>query len=271
MARARCETSPTRAKTRLIKRILLRGDRERQMARRQSDVAAAATRALLKGAKWVEANPRLAAMMAVEKKYLASNSGAEHDGDRAICVTCRVSGGGEGGPLCRQRNESREACSARTPMCRSAGETAFVHLEGVTDEWIETWRSKKSPAAQVRRRRYSPNGVPDPEGHRGFMLPKTNVRSPDQDAPNLADPDAPCLSRDDDRPRMNGVQESQDRKFLLVDDVRQWERAVAVGVRPFLMESRPQAPPVRTSLRTLLTFALAVAVAARCPSACLQK
>ncbi len=35
--------------------------------------AAAATRALLKGAKWVEANPAAAARFSVEKKYLASN------------------------------------------------------------------------------------------------------------------------------------------------------------------------------------------------------
>src|SRR5712672_946459 len=34
---------------------------------------AAATRALLKGAKWVETNPSAAARMSVEKKYLASN------------------------------------------------------------------------------------------------------------------------------------------------------------------------------------------------------
>src|SRR5438132_12143080 len=34
---------------------------------------AAATRALLKAAKWVEANPAAAAKLSVEKKYLASN------------------------------------------------------------------------------------------------------------------------------------------------------------------------------------------------------
>src|SRR5438045_5192299 len=36
--------------------------------------AAAATRALLKGAKWVETNPAAAAKLSVEKKYLASNA-----------------------------------------------------------------------------------------------------------------------------------------------------------------------------------------------------
>src|SRR5215469_8407888 len=35
---------------------------------------AAATRALLKGAKWVNTNPRAAAQLSVEKKYLASNA-----------------------------------------------------------------------------------------------------------------------------------------------------------------------------------------------------
>src|SRR5688500_18407676 len=37
------------------------------------EAGAAATRAMLKGAKWVNTNPRLAARMSVEKKYLASN------------------------------------------------------------------------------------------------------------------------------------------------------------------------------------------------------
>src|SRR4029077_18680715 len=35
--------------------------------------AAAATRALLKGAKWVETNPGAAAKLSVDKKYIASN------------------------------------------------------------------------------------------------------------------------------------------------------------------------------------------------------
>src|SRR6185503_17262739 len=37
------------------------------------EVGAAATRAMLKGAKWVNENPRAAARLSVEKKYLASN------------------------------------------------------------------------------------------------------------------------------------------------------------------------------------------------------
>src|SRR3989449_1207531 len=40
---------------------------------RNPKAAAAATRALLKAAKWVETNPSAAARMSVEKKYLASN------------------------------------------------------------------------------------------------------------------------------------------------------------------------------------------------------
>ncbi len=43
--------------------------------------AAAATRALLKGAKWVETNPAAAARLSVEKKYLASNPELEHTCD----------------------------------------------------------------------------------------------------------------------------------------------------------------------------------------------
>src|SRR5207248_3915878 len=40
---------------------------------RNPKASAAATRALLKAAKWVDANPRAAARLSVEKKYIASN------------------------------------------------------------------------------------------------------------------------------------------------------------------------------------------------------
>ena len=42
-------------------------------SRKNPKAAAAATRALLKAAKWVETNPAAAARLSVEKKYLASN------------------------------------------------------------------------------------------------------------------------------------------------------------------------------------------------------
>ena len=51
---------------------------------------AAATRALLKAAKWVETNPAAAARISVEKKYLGFDSGPKYVCDFApsLCAEC---------------------------------------------------------------------------------------------------------------------------------------------------------------------------------------
>jgi len=72
---------------------------------------------------------------------------------------------------------------------------AFMHLPGVTDEWIKTLEVEKLLEPRFHPKRYPANRGVDPKGQRRFMLPKKNVRSTDQDAPNLADPDAPCLQK----------------------------------------------------------------------------
>ena len=73
---------------------------------------------------------------------------------------------------------------------------AFMHLPGVTDEWIKSIEVEKIAGGQV-----SPN-----EDIRliAALIQKDSGDSccrrkmfdqPDQDAPNLADPDAPCLEK----------------------------------------------------------------------------
>ena len=72
---------------------------------------------------------------------------------------------------------------------------AFMHLPGVTDEWIKTLEVEKIAGAQVS---------PDEDIRLiAALIQKDTSDSccrrkmfdqPDQEAPNLADPDAPCLN-----------------------------------------------------------------------------
>jgi hypothetical protein len=73
---------------------------------------------------------------------------------------------------------------------------AFMHLDGVTDEWIKSLEVEKVAGGQV-----SPE---DDIRLIAELIQKDNGDSccrrkmfdqPDQDAPNLADPDAPCLQK----------------------------------------------------------------------------
>ena len=73
---------------------------------------------------------------------------------------------------------------------------AFMHLPGVTDEWVKTLEVEKIAGAQVS---------PDEDIRLIAALIQRDTGDsccrrkmfdqPDQDAPNLADPDAPCLEK----------------------------------------------------------------------------
>jgi hypothetical protein len=66
----------------------------------------------------------------------------------------------------------------------------------VTDEWIKTARVERVPGGQVDRnediRLYAELLQRDTEDS---CCRRKMFDQPDQDAPNLADPDAPCLDR----------------------------------------------------------------------------
>src|SRR5947208_541209 len=159
------------------------------------DTAARATRALLKGAKWVETNPRAAAIMAVEKKYLASTP----ELNTAALARLRYipSVYMAEGPVHTPGRDVKVAkmLSPETDT-EALAKRAFMHLDGVTDEWIKTLEVEKVAGGQV-----SPD---DDIRLIAALIQKDMVDSccrrkmfdhPDPDAPNLADPDAPCLGK----------------------------------------------------------------------------
>ena len=73
---------------------------------------------------------------------------------------------------------------------------AFQHLEGVTDDWIKTVKVEKIPGGQI-----DPNGdlrlyaeLILREGQDACCARKM-YDQPDQEAPNLADPDTSCHNK----------------------------------------------------------------------------
>lgn len=110
--------------------------------------AAAATRALLKGAKWVEANPAAAARLSVEKKYLASNPDLNALALSHLSYNPSVSGAEAAVNSAAAEMKLAGMLNPATDVSELA-KRAFVHLEGVSDEWLQTLKVEKLAGGQV--------------------------------------------------------------------------------------------------------------------------
>jgi NitT/TauT family transport system substrate-binding protein len=103
---------------------------------------------MLKGAKWVEANPRAAAHLSVEKKYIASNPELNAVALAKLRYVPSVSGA-----EAAVRSASTEMRKAGMLLPRTDVEAlarnAFVHLEGVTDQWVEQLKVEKVAGGQA--------------------------------------------------------------------------------------------------------------------------
>src|ERR1700740_2069199 len=110
--------------------------------------AAAATRALLKGAKWVETNPVAAARLSVEKKYLASNPELNALAISRLRYIPSVSGA-EDGIKSAAREKKNAGMLNPTTDVPDLAKRAFVRLEGVSDEWLHTLQVDKVAGGQV--------------------------------------------------------------------------------------------------------------------------
>ena len=110
--------------------------------------AAAATRALLKGAKWVEANPAAAARLSVEKKYLASNPELNTVAISHLRYVPSVSGAETAVTSAAAEMKVAGMLSPTTNVPELA-KRAFVHLDGVTDDWLEKLEVEKVAGGQV--------------------------------------------------------------------------------------------------------------------------
>lgn len=103
---------------------------------------AAATRALLKAAKWVETNPSAAARLSVEKKYLASNAELNSIAISHLRYIPSVSGA-ENAVKSAAAEMKRAGMLAPSTDVAGLANRAFVHLDGVTDQWLESLQVEK--------------------------------------------------------------------------------------------------------------------------------
>jgi NitT/TauT family transport system substrate-binding protein len=110
--------------------------------------AAAATRALLRGAKWVEANPVAAARMSVEKKYLASNPELNAVAISHLRYVPSVSGAEAAVKSAAIAMQKAGMLSPATDV-QALAQRAFVHLDGVSDEWIKSLQVEKVAGGQL--------------------------------------------------------------------------------------------------------------------------
>ena len=110
--------------------------------------AAAATRALLKGAKWVETNPAAAARLSVERKYLASNPELNTLAISHLRYIPSVSGGEAAVSSAAAEMKIAGMLNSTTDVPGLA-KNAFVHLEGVSDEWLQTVHTEKVAGGQL--------------------------------------------------------------------------------------------------------------------------
>ena len=159
------------------------------------DTAARATRAILKGAKWVQENPKAAAQLAVDKKYLASTVELNTVALSRLKYIPTVEQAAQTLYTAAKEMRTAKMLSPETDTDALA-KRAFQRLDGVTDEWIKTVSVEKVAGGQV-----------DP--HQDIRLLAELIQKdtedsccrrklfdqPDQEAPNLADPDASCLQR----------------------------------------------------------------------------
>src|SRR5438093_1841476 len=101
------------------------------------DRAARATRALLKGAKWVETNPRAAALLAVEKKYLASTPELNTAALARLRYVPSVQLAEESVHTAGRAVKVAKLLSAETDP-DALDQRALMHLDVVTHGWITT-------------------------------------------------------------------------------------------------------------------------------------
>jgi NitT/TauT family transport system substrate-binding protein len=112
------------------------------------ETAAAASRALLKGAKWVSVNPRAAAQLSVEKKYLASNPELNTKAIGNLNYIPSVSGGEKAVRTAATEMKSVGMLSPSTDIDALA-KRAFTNLDGVNDNWIRDLEVSRIAGGQL--------------------------------------------------------------------------------------------------------------------------
>ncbi|HVC93855.1 MAG TPA: ABC transporter substrate-binding protein [Pirellulales bacterium] len=107
-----------------------------KLAKENPKAAAKVTRALLKAAKWVDANPIAAGNLSVEMKYLASSAEINV---QALSKLKYIPGVSECRKSIDQAADEMLKCGLLKPSTDpvALAKRAWLDLDGVTDEWVE--------------------------------------------------------------------------------------------------------------------------------------
>ena len=117
-------------------------------AKTSSQQCGSAVRAILKGAKWVENNPRAAALLSVEKGYLASNPELNAKVLGALRYIPSVAGGRDAIGSAAQDMMDVGILSATTNIAELT-KRVFVEFEGVTDDWLKAQQVETVAGGQI--------------------------------------------------------------------------------------------------------------------------
>jgi NitT/TauT family transport system substrate-binding protein len=104
--------------------------------------AAKVTRALLKGAMWVDENPTAAANLSVEKKYIASSAELNAHAIGKLTFMPGVSRCRESIGLAAREMKSAGLLNPSTDP-EELARRAWIDLEGVSDEWVKGLKVEK--------------------------------------------------------------------------------------------------------------------------------
>jgi NitT/TauT family transport system substrate-binding protein len=118
---------------------------------RNPKASAAATRALLKAAKWVETNPKAAAELSVKGKYLASTVENNTVAISHLRYVPSVSGA-QTAVLAAAEEMKRAGMLKQNTDVPTLASKAFVKLDGVSDEWLQSLSVEKVAGGQVTRK-----------------------------------------------------------------------------------------------------------------------
>jgi NitT/TauT family transport system substrate-binding protein len=116
--------------------------------RQNPEASAAATRALLKAAKWVSVNPVAAARLSVEKKYISSSV----DLNAVAISNLDYVPGVDGAELAvYQSARDMKAAGMLAPRTdvNELAKKSFVHFDGITDEWLKGLQVEKLADGQT--------------------------------------------------------------------------------------------------------------------------
>ena len=117
------------------------------------EATAAVTKAIMKGSKWVETNPRAAAIMSVEKKYIASNPELNAEALGRLSYVPSIAGGKE---AIRGAAEGMKRAGILKPDMDidQAIKKIYREYPGVNDEWLKGQEVEKVAMGQIQNNQW---------------------------------------------------------------------------------------------------------------------